>query len=98
MSYYSTPEGKDPQLWRTAQARASFRSHLVTYLLVNAGLWLIWYFTGGRNYGTAVPWPAWSSFGWGIGLVAHYIGAYHSNGPNAAEREYQKLQQKQQNI
>lgn len=93
MSYYSTPEGKDPQLWHIARKRASFKSHLITYLIVNAGLWLIWYFTGGRTYGSGIPWPAWSLFGWGIGLVSHYIGAYHTAGINPVEKEYDRLTQ-----
>ena len=95
MSYYSTPQGKDPQLWDIARKRASFKSHLITYLIVNLGLWLIWYFTGARTYGNNIPWPAWSSFGWGIGLAAHYASAYMSNGTNAVEKEYEKLTQKQ---
>ena len=95
MSYYSTPEGKDPQLWHIARKRASFKSHLTTYIIVNAGLWLIWYFTGARTYNNSIPWPAWSMFGWGIGLVSHYVSAYGSNTSNVVEREYDKLSQKQ---
>lgn len=95
MSYYSTPEGKDPQLWHIARKRASFKSHLMTYLIVNAGLWLIWYFTGARTYGNNIPWPAWSTLGWGIGLFFHYVGAYHHSEENAVEKEYDKLAQKQ---
>lgn len=86
-----TPQGKDPRLWRIAQNRASFKSHLTTYLLVNAGLWAIWYFSGGRTYGTGLPWPVWPLFGWGIGLVSHYVSAYHSGGISSVEKEYDKL-------
>ena len=95
MSYYSTPEGKDPQLWHMARKRASFKSHLTTYLIVNAFLWVIWYFTGSRTYGNSIPWPAWSMFGWGIGLVSHYASAYGSKAANAVEKEYDKLTQNQ---
>jgi hypothetical protein len=95
MSYYSTPEGKDPQLWHIARKRASFKSHLITYLIVNAGLWLIWYFTGAGMHGNTIPWPAWSMFGWGIGLVSHYATAYGSNSANSVEKEYDKLTQTQ---
>ncbi len=95
MDYYQTPEGKDPQLWHIARKRAAFKSHLVTYLLVNAGLWAIWLFTGARTYGNTIPWPAWASLGWGIGLVSHYVGAYMLSGPNTIEKEYEKLTQKQ---
>ncbi|HEX8316154.1 MAG TPA: 2TM domain-containing protein [Flavisolibacter sp.] len=95
MSYYATPEGKDPQLWHTARKRASFKSHLIIYLIVNAGLWLIWYFTGASTYGNTIPWPAWNTFGWGIGLLAHYVSVYSSTGINSVEKEYNKLAQKQ---
>lgn len=97
MDYYSTPQGKDPQLWHLARRRAAFKSHLITYIIVNAGLWLIWYLTGARTYGNSIPWPAWSTFGWGIGLVAHYAGAYRSGGENAVEREYVKLTKNKSN-
>lgn len=93
MNYTSTPQDKDPQLWELARKRASFKSHLVIYLLVNAGLWLLWYFTEGRTYGTGIPWPAWSTLGWGIGLVSHYVGAYHSSRITSVENEYNKLTQ-----
>lgn len=45
-----TPEGKDPQLWDIAQRRASFKRHFTTYLIVNAFLWAVWYFTGDERY------------------------------------------------
>lgn len=95
MDYNPTPAGKDPQLWHIARKRASFKSHLITYLVVNAGLWIIWYFTGGRNYGGGLPWPAWSMLGWGIGVASHYVSAYMNTGENAVEKEYDKLTQKQ---
>ncbi len=95
MSYDQTPSGKDPQLWNLARKRASFKSHLVTYCLVNAGLWAIWYFTGGNHYDNGpLPWPAWSMFGWGIGIVSHYINAYVSTGVSSVDKEYDKLTQK----
>lgn len=92
MSYYNTtPEGRDPQLWRIAEARASFRTHLVTYLIINAFLWALWFF-GNQNAGrTGIPWPAFASFGWGIGLVFHYLGAFVFTKSNSVEQEYEKL-------
>ena len=95
MHYDSTPQGKDPQLWHLARKRASFKSHLITYLIVNTGLWLIWYFTGARTYGAGIPWPAWSMFGWGIGLASHYVSAYVNTGHSSVEKEYDKLTQNQ---
>ena len=93
MDYQPVPEGKDPQLWHLANKRAAFKRHLATYIVVNIFLWLIWWFTDdGRNYGNdGIPWPAWASAGWGIGLFFHYIGAYVSTGRNTVEKEYEKL-------
>lgn len=92
-----TPQDKDPHLWRIAQARASFKSHLTTYVLVIAGLWAIYFFTGGRTYNNGLPWPVWPTFGWGIGLAFHYFGAYvNTRGRSSVEEEYEKLVKKGQ--
>lgn len=92
MSYQPTPPGRDPKLWQLANRRASFKKHLATYLIINVFLWLIWAFTGSNVDGNRIPWPAWTTLGWGVGLFFHYIGAYVSTGTNAVDKEYEKLQ------
>jgi hypothetical protein len=82
---------RDPQLWKMAKARASFKSHLYVYLFVNAGLWILWALGMGLGRGTHYPWPIWTSLGWGIGLVSHYVRVYTVNEKQMVEREYQKL-------
>jgi hypothetical protein len=64
------------------KAREDFRVHLLIYVLVNAFLWAIWFTTD--RAGGDVPWPAFASIGWGIGLVAHWWSVY---GVNDARRE-----------
>ena len=93
--YYQTPPDKDPKLWQLAQRRASFKSHLATYLLVNLFLWGIWLFSGKDDYHTGLPWPVWPTFGWGIGLLFHFMGAYVNTGFGSVEKEYDKLTQNQ---
>ena len=85
--------GKDPQLWEIAKRRASFKTHLGTYIVINGFLWAIWFFTSndGQLRGRSYPWPIWSTLGWGIGLLFHFIGAYVSPRENGAEREYERL-------
>jgi len=64
-------ENKDEELWKLAEARVGFKRHLTTYLVVNAFVWLLWYFSGsmGSSYGDLfLPWPTWMTFGWGIGI------------------------------
>jgi Domain of unknown function (DUF1707)/2TM domain len=62
-----TPASAQP----TASARrplspavVGWRLHLVSYLTVIAGLWLIWALTG-----SGYPWPIWPMLGWGLGLL-----------------------------
>lgn len=97
MSYYQqTPPDKDPQLWDLAGRRASFKSHLVTYIIVILFLWGIWYFANGRIYGFA-PWPIWPTLGWGIGLAFHYAAAYVTPKSNSIDKEYEKLMRQKSN-
>jgi hypothetical protein len=95
----TSPE-KDPKLWEIARKRASFKSNLITYCIVNAFLWILWFLTsndksysGGWNF----PWPIWPTLGWGIGILFHYFDAYVYPKANSAEKEYEKLKQKEQN-
>ena len=66
------------------KAREDFRLHLLVYVLVNALLWALWFTDWVDNRATGVPWPAFASFGWGIGLVAHWWTVY---GVNDVRRE-----------
>jgi hypothetical protein len=90
-------ENRDEELWKLAEARVGFKRHFTTYLTVNIFVWLIWYFTGSRgsSYGEVfLPWPAWMTFGWGIGILFHFFGVYVNKGYNSVEREYEKLKKK----
>ena len=84
--------GKDPELWEIAKRRASFKSHLGVYIVVNIFLWAIWFLTADNDAGRGrYPWPVWSTLGWGIGLLFHFLGAYVYPKENSAEKEYEKL-------
>ncbi len=96
------PDQRDAELWEIARRRASFRSHLITYIIVNIFLWTIWYFSNGEFRSGKIPWPAWSTAGWGLGLLFHYLGAFVFSKYDSVEREYRKLknedQKRNQNI
>jgi len=92
-----TPEGKDPQIWEIAQQRASFKKHLMVYVIMTAFFWLFWYMTGGYRYNTAFPWPLWPMMGWGVGIVMHYLSAFVFPKGNTPEEEYEKLIKEHQN-
>ncbi|WP_343700947.1 2TM domain-containing protein [Chitinophaga sp.] len=89
-----TNQQRDERLWRIAKARAGFRTHLMTYPIVNAFLWAIWFLTNDHHQG--VPWPVWPMCGWGLGLAFAYYNAYHRDPFGDATREYEKLQQEKQ--
>ena len=85
---------RNPELWHLAKKRAGFKRHLLTYVLVNSGLWLLWYYgTSSFEKSGEIPWPIWPTLGWGIGLFFDYAGTYKvfGSGPFSAEREYEAL-------
>ena len=91
------PLNRDPYLWQRAKARVKFQSHLLVYLVVNAGLWVVWALTDRGNNGL-VPWPVWPSAFWGLGLVLNGLAAYGGFGFGRAQRtqrEYERLLREQ---
>lgn len=89
------PEEKDPALWAIAKRRAGFKTGMVYYIVINTFLWLLWLFTDSHGYDGGIPWPAWSTAGWGIGMIIEYFNAYKYPRENAAQKEYEKLKQQQ---
>jgi 2TM domain len=83
------PDPEDRALWEIAKKRASFKGHLLSYIVVNGFLWLMWAFMRPENAGR--PWPIWPTLGWGIGLVMHFLSAYIFPRENSVENEFQKL-------
>jgi len=76
----------DNQLHEQAHKRVEFKTHLLVYCVVNGFLWMIWALTS-RGY----MWPVWPLFGWGIGLVFHYMFEYRPSKFLSEEEEYKKL-------
>lgn len=100
--YQRAPEGKDPALWEIAQKRAGFKTHAVTYVIMNTFFWAVWFFSSNRHQDDFeivnlhhFPWPVWPMVGWGIGLAFHFAGAYIFPRANSVEHEYEKLKQQQ---
>ncbi|GAB3697949.1 hypothetical protein GCM10027592_22570 [Spirosoma flavus] len=96
METSQTTPNRDPYIWKQAKARVGFKMHLRTYLLVNAGLWLIWTATNfafrADHSGNIFPWPIFPLIGWGIGLASHYFHVYQRVSERSLiEEEYQKL-------
>lgn len=69
-----------------ALARYRLRWHVPVYVLVNAGLILIW-----RNTGGGFFWPVFPVIFWGLGVVLHYVTAYRSRGSAWVDRETERV-------
>ena len=92
-------ETKDPQLWKTARKRATFRYHALIYFIMILFFWTLWYISlkntvNPKPVQKDIPWPVWPMVAWGIGLFLHYMAAF-KNRETLAEEEYQKLKNKQ---
>lgn len=88
-------EERDRKLWRLAQKRAGFKKNLASYAVANIFFWVIWYMTTKGAIHGFWPWPMWITVFWGIGIIYGYVEAYHSDKDSMAEREYQKLKDKE---
>ena len=88
-------EQRDEELWKIAQRRAKFQSSLVSVVVISLILWAIWFFTGGRYRTDRVPWPLWAMLGMGIYLLLQFLRAYKTDHNTLAEKEYEKLKNKQ---
>ena len=88
---------RDEALWKVAKKRVNFRRTFFSYILINIFLWTIWFFTDNDHQFTMhnLPWPVWVTLGWGIGIAFQFSDAYLFSRSDAAEREYQKLKNKQ---
>jgi hypothetical protein len=53
------------------QSKRDLGTHVVTYLVVNTFLVLVWFLAGQGYF-----WPAWVMGGWGIGLVLNVWEVY----------------------
>lgn len=88
---------RDEQLWKLARKRAEFKRSVRNYLIINAFLWGIWYFSTGRNTGWhGIPWPLWVMLGWGVALGFQYMNAYGNGTESVTEKEYQKLKREKE--
>ncbi len=85
-----TPE-KDTVLWKKAKKRANFKKHFFTYIVINIFLWIIWALKPGSEHDYFLPWPAWVTLGWGLGVALAYYEAYFGSSTDIVEKEYDKL-------
>ena len=77
------------QAERRVEAKRSVVSHLFVFVIVNAGLFGIDWWTG-----DGINWAFWPLLGWGIGLASHMASvwmALSGNHEAAVQREMERL-------
>ncbi len=82
------------RLRRIAKARAGFKHHLLVFLVIDAFLWALNYFT---QAGDAVIswWAVWPTLGWGVAVLLHAVRTYAGlDDGTQEEREYERLRRK----
>ena len=75
---YGSPVQDDPVralALRRLKTKSEFRSHLVSYLIVNGAITAIWLVIAITS-GAWFPWFVFPILGWGIGLAFHAWAAY----------------------
>lgn len=85
---------KDPEIWKFAQERASFKMHSVIFFIVIAFIWVVWAFIGYINdWEYSHMWPVYPMLGWALGLLLHYLFVYRWKKKITA-KEYERLMKK----
>ena len=74
----------EEELWErareSAEAKVGFYVHLTVYLAVNSMLVVLWWVTSTLTDGAvSFPWFLFPLVGWGIGVAAHYVAAFHGS-------------------
>ncbi len=76
--------------------RDEVRTHFAIYVALNLLIWMIWFFTAGSDLSAYLngmqtefpfPWAIFVTFGWGIGMFAHYMEYRNKYGVGADQRE-----------
>jgi hypothetical protein len=77
---------------RRAEAKLTFYTDLAAYSIVNLGLFVLWFLTGG-----GFPWFLFVVIFWGLGVASHGITLFrHSNYfDRMVDGEYRKLVNRQ---
>lgn len=81
------------QARKIAKDKICFYVHFVIYILVNGFLYAQWFWI---TEGTGFPWVIPTTVGWGIGIIAHFIGVFviEPKSRILEEKEFQKLKNK----
>ncbi len=92
MSLMLTEEEIYQEAQKRVKSKSKFFKDLVAYLVINTGIFLIWYFPSGHGY----PWFLWVLGIWGLFLLLDFINIFVwqiTPGKLAVEREVRKIRE-----
>ena len=90
MSHEMSEEELYQQAKKAVEEKKGFFIHFAVYICVNVLLIIIWAVTG-----AGFPWFIFPLFGWGIGLLFHFLGIFVFNKQTGWEkREIEKEMEK----
>jgi cellulose synthase/poly-beta-1,6-N-acetylglucosamine synthase-like glycosyltransferase len=88
----------DEEIYAEAQkrvrAKSKFFKDLIAYIVINTGLFFIWYFVSGRGY----PWYLWVLGIWGMFLLIDFFTTFFWEGrmgKSAVEKEAARIRKEQ---
>jgi hypothetical protein len=79
---------------RRVKGKAKFYKDLMAYIVINAGIFLIWYFVAGRGY----PWFLWVLGVWGVFLLLDFFNVFvwqTGVSKSAIEKEAERIRKQQ---
>lgn len=77
---------------KQAKDKAGFYIHFACYVVVNIGLFVFfWPVVNGVN--DLVPIMFGPLFGWGVGIVAHFVSVFAGASEQRVQKEFKKLKE-----
>jgi 2TM domain len=78
---------------KRVEARMGFYGNLSSYIVVNALLMGVYFFTGPLPGYYTYPWFIWVMMAWGVGLVFHFLGVFVFGSLDSPERRQKMIQE-----
>jgi hypothetical protein len=75
------------------RAKIGFYWHLTSYILVNGMLIAIYLLTTLAVGNLYYPWFVWPMFGWGIGLLFHFMGVFVFGGSRSEDARRRMIEE-----
>jgi|MudIll2142460700_1097286.scaffolds.fasta_scaffold384976_2 hypothetical protein len=75
---------------KQAKDKAGFYVHFACYVMVNIGLFIFFW---NQNPELIIPIMFGPLFGWGIGIIAHFVSIYAGASPQNIQKEFKKLKE-----